>query len=114
MKTISIKKFTIISIFIVVFYLVVFLSFLLIASEKKYALSSKEIITTKEVMMAPPFDNCRERFEDIENTVPAFYTQVKSSAIDKNTALILGVHNNSPSSFILGAIFLNLFWGKQF
>ncbi|MDE3185145.1 MAG: hypothetical protein KGM16_17175 [Bacteroidota bacterium] len=112
MKTISIKAFTIISVLIAVFYLLVFLSFLLIASEKKYVLSSKEILTTKDVMITPSFDNCGERLEGTENTVPTFYTKIESPAIDKNTVLILGVHNNSPSFFILRGYFSKFILGQ--
>jgi hypothetical protein len=106
MKTISMKTFNIISGLIVVFYLLVFLTFLLISCEKKYALSSKEILTTKDLKVIPSFDNCRKgRWESTEFTVPLFYSKIESPEIAKNTGLILSVHNNGPYLLYFGRLF---------
>ncbi len=113
MKTISIKTLNIISILIVIFYLLVFLSFLLMVCGNKYALSSKEIQTSKILMMAPSFDNYKkDNWVGTKNGVPTFCTKINCPIIEKNTGLILGVHNNSPSFFILGGYFSKFILGQ--
>jgi hypothetical protein len=72
-------------------------------------LSSKETLTNKVLMMAPSFGNYKKCNGVLaENPVPVFYKKSESPVINKNTGLILGVHNSSPSFFIVRAYFFNL------
>lgn len=80
------KTFNIISGLIVVFYLLVFLSFLLISCEKKYSLSTKEIFRTMDVGKPPSYCNYRIDMEVfVENPALTFYKKSESPMINKNT-----------------------------
>lgn len=99
MKTISIKRFNIISVLIVVLYLLVLLSFLLNSCEKKYALSSKVKLTAKETMMNHSFGNFKSsRGVFTKNSFSPFYKNIRSLNILEDTGIFASDRNNSKGS----------------